>query len=117
MQDKKVENLLVYKKTYEFLKIIYEQVTYFPKAYKYTLGEQIKKELLAMLVKIYETNSLPVQNRSWEIDIILSNLKSIEIMLHLCRDLKIISLNKFIPLSSNIIEIRKILYGWKKQTI
>ena len=114
MQDKKVENLIVYKKTYEFLKMIYQQVTHFPKAYKYTLWEQIKKELLQMLVEIYETNSKPTLERKQGIDQILSRLKSIEIMLYLSKDLKILSMKKFIPLSSDIIEIRKILYGWKK---
>jgi hypothetical protein len=49
--------LPVYKVSYDFLLDLFKFTKNFDREYKYTLGEDLKKETTAMMVNIYRANS------------------------------------------------------------
>ena len=113
--DKKVENLMLYKVAYELLLYLNKDVVkFYPREFKYTLGERLKNKSLDLLVILYETNLKPVDQRQKDIENLLVILKTIEIMTKLSYDLKCVNLNKFNHLNNLIIQLRKMLYGWKR---
>jgi len=115
--DKAVENLKIYKLTYELLLHTFKDtVHYFPREFKYDLWEKIKKTLLESILEIYRANRKPIQERNENLEIILNNLKSFEIMIQLGFDLHIIPPEKFRNMNSKIIQLRKMIYWWKKIT-
>ena len=51
------DHLPVFKKNYDLLLVVFQSVTNFEKEYKYTIGENLKKETLEIIVIIYQANS------------------------------------------------------------
>ncbi len=49
-------DLPVYKATYDLLLAIFQFTKEFSKEYKYTVGESLKKETIALLTLIYRAN-------------------------------------------------------------
>jgi hypothetical protein len=47
------EHLPIYKKTYDLLLLAMQATKLFPREYKYTLGQNIKDEIVALVVFIY----------------------------------------------------------------
>lgn len=50
------DNLPVYKTSYDLLLELFKIANNFSRDYKFTLGEQIKKETLEMIIFIYKAN-------------------------------------------------------------
>ena len=115
--DKSVENLKIYKLTYELLLFVFKDaVHFFPREFKYNLGEKIKDTLLECILEIYKANKKPIQERNTHIEDILTNLKSFEIMIQLSFDLHILPPKKYNFINSKIIQLRKMIY-WRKWMI
>jgi hypothetical protein len=51
------DHLPVFKKDYDLLLAVFQTVNNFRKGNKYTLGENLKKETLDIIVSIYQENS------------------------------------------------------------
>ena len=51
------DNLPVYKESYDLLLELFRYTKEFSRDYKYTLGENIKKEVVEMITHIYKANS------------------------------------------------------------
>jgi len=104
--------LPVYKATYDLLLAIFRMVKNFSKEYKYTLGENLKKETIDLLVLIYRANSVREK-----FDVLQSAREQVEIirlMIRLIKDLHQINLDKFVFLNQNIENVSKQLSGWQK---
>ena len=50
------DRLPVYRASYDFLVEAFAFVKTFPREYKYTLGESVKRELLDMIRAVYRAN-------------------------------------------------------------
>jgi len=50
------DHLPVFKTGYDLMLAVYQTVGNFGKEFKYTLGENLKKEVLAVIVSIYKAN-------------------------------------------------------------
>ena len=50
-------NLPVYKQSYDLLLEIFQLTKEFNREYKYTIGEELKNETIAMIINIYRANS------------------------------------------------------------
>jgi len=110
-----VENLKLFKDTYDLLLFLFKDVVkYFPREFKYTLWERLKNETLEMVLLLYKANLKPIYERKDDIEKLLIILKSIEIMSKLWYELVCIPPKKYHKLTSYIIKLRKMLYWWKK---
>jgi four helix bundle protein len=105
-------NLPVYKESYDFLLNLFIITKNFNREFKYTIGENLKKETMEMIANIYRANS------SFDkFDYIKSareNLEVVRLYLRLVKDLKQINTEKFVKLSQKIESVSKQLSAWQK---
>jgi hypothetical protein len=105
------DNLPVYKTSYDLLIELFKLVKNFSREWKFTIGEEIKKETIEMILNIYRANS------SWEkkekIQKARENIETIRMMLRLLKDLKQVGLERFINLNEKIESVSKQLAGWQ----
>lgn len=109
------DNLPVYKASYDLLLLVFNVVKEFKKEYKYTLWDNIKKEIINLITNIYKANSKTDKKRN-----ISSSREKIELLrlyFRLSKDLKIVDLNKYIEVNLLLDSISKQLYAWEKSLI
>lgn len=109
------QNLPVFKASYDLLIYLFTVTRSFQRDYRYTIGENIKKELLELMVNLYKANSregkLPLINLTRE------NVESIRIQVRILFDLKQLSLKQYSKISIDIESISKQLAAWAKYEI
>ena len=109
------DNLPVYKISYDLLLNIFIFSQDMKREYKYTVGENLKKETVSLITNIYRANcSL---NKTNLIQAARENTEVIRLYLRLIKDLKQISLAKFIKINEVIELVSKQLSFWQKAII
>ena len=104
--------LPVYKESYDLLVDLFRFAKNFSREYKYTIGESIKKETIEMMMCIFRANrtrsktSLILQARD--------HVEVIRLLLRVCKDLRQISLKKFVHLNESIESVSKQLCAWQR---
>jgi len=104
--------LPVYKATYDLLLAIFQFTKEFSKEYKYTVGESLKKETIELLTLIYRANT-----RHQKTDVLQMAREQIEVirlLIRVMKDLKQISLVKFVKINQAVEDVSKQLTGWQK---
>ena len=79
-------DLPVYRDTYQLVLKIFECTKHFSKEYKYTLGQDMKRDALELLRSIYRANK--TKNKSEHLETFLSDFELLKLQLRLCVDLK-----------------------------
>ena len=102
--------LPVYKDTYQLLlKFVSMSVTW-QRDYRYTIGQELKKEVMDLLVLIYRTNSTrekaPILAEARE------SMERVKIYVRLLRDLHQIGTDKYATLADEMGSISKQLAKW-----
>ncbi|HPP65034.1 MAG TPA: four helix bundle protein [Candidatus Paceibacterota bacterium] len=105
-------HLPVYKASYDLLLEIFQVIKDFNREYKYTLGENIKKEAIEMVTNIYRANSS--FNKKPYIQKSREKIETIRIFFRLARDLKQVSLKRFVRINEKIENVSKQLTAWEK---
>ncbi len=103
-------NLPVYKQSYDLLLEIFKLTKEFNREYKYTIGEELKKETTAMIINIYRANRS--NNKIDHIDNARENIEVIRLLIRLLKDLKQIQVARIARLNLSIEELSKQLTGW-----
>lgn len=85
----------------------------FSRDYRFTIGEQIKKEILDMMLCIYRANR-SFQGRKSRIGEAREKIETIRVMLRILKDLKQLNLKKFISINEKIESVSKQLVLWEK---
>jgi len=83
------------------------------KEFKYTVGESLKKETTKLITLIYRANS-----KKDKYDVIQEARERIEIIrlfIRLMKDLKQISIKRFVLVNKQIENVSKQLTGWQKK--
>jgi len=106
-------NLPVYKTSYDLLLNLFKFSNSFSRDYKYTLGENIKKEVIDLISNIYFCNR-EIKGRKEKVVQALKSIETVRLYLRLLKDLKQINLKKFIILNEQIESISKQLTAWRK---
>ena len=105
------DTLPVYKVSYDFLLDLFKFTKNFDREYKYTIGEDLKKETTEMIANIYRANS---SQSKWQLlQSARENLEVVRLYLRLLKDLKQINLEKFITLNEKIECVSKQLFSWQ----
>ncbi len=105
--------LPVYKASYDLLLEIFRFTKNISKEFKYTVGESLKKETTKLITLIYRANS-----KKDKYDVIQEARERIEIIrlfIRLMKDLKQISLKRFVLVNKQIENVSKQLTGWQKK--
>ena len=106
------DELPVYKATYDLLLEIFRFTRGFSKEYKYTVGESIKKETLELITLIYRSNSK--QNKTETIQEAREKIEALRLFIRLMKDLRQISLKRFVQVNKQVENVSKQLTGWQK---
>lgn len=106
------DNLPVYKTSYDLLVAIFGLARNFQRDYRYTLGEKLKEEMVALITNIYRANSR--RDKGPLIEKARENIEVTRLYLRLLKDLKQVSLPKFVELNRKVEDVSKQLAGWGK---
>jgi len=105
-------HLPVYKASYDLLVEIFQFTKNFNREYKYTIGDSIKKETTEMIINIYLANSSYAKKPL--IQSARENAEVIRLLFRLLKDLKQISLEKFVEINEKLESVSKQLFAWQK---
>ena len=104
-------DLPVYRDTYKLILKIFECTKDFPKEYKYTLGQDMKRDGLQLVRVIYRANK--ATDKKVHLEHFLDEFELLKLELRLCKDLKILSLKKQAELTELMDGIGKQITGWR----
>jgi 23S rRNA-intervening sequence protein len=107
------DGLPVYKSSYDLLLMIFEIVKKFEREYKFSLGESIKNECIKLITLIYRANSSQ-EKRKIYLQEARESLEVLRLYLRLAKDLKILTLEKFIHIQIPVESTSKQLLAWEK---
>jgi len=104
--------LPVFKASYDLLLSIFHFTANFKREYKYTVGERLKNETLALIVLVYRANSS--KEKVEVIQQAREQIELIRLLIRVLKDLKQISLQSFVRINEQIENVSKQLAGWQK---
>ena len=107
-------SLLVYKSGYDLLIQLIISTASLKREYKFTFGEDIKKESMEMIKNIYRANSSVSKKQL--IQSARENTEMIRLNLRILLDLKQINLKRFVYLNERIEMVSKQLAAWQKSS-
>ncbi len=106
------KELTIMPRVYDLILWYSKKITYYPKKYKYNLGERITDLFLGVIENIIEAQySQKKYHFLRKTNIVLEKLR---LMVRLSKDLQCISLNEYEYLAKEINEIGKMVGGWEK---
>ena len=105
--------LPIYRDSYVLLTEVYKETSRFPRDYKYTLGQDMKRDCLSLFRDLYGAN-IDVENRSKHLEKFLTSFELLKIEMRLCVDLNIMSIRKLAEISLIMDSIAKQAKGWRK---
>ena len=108
------DNLPVYKATYDLLLQVFRMNRNFQRDYRYTLGENVKNELIALLVCIYQANS--TTQKSVYLQKAREHVVVVKLQIRLLMDLKQINLKQYATAAEQIESVSKQLAAWHKSS-
>ncbi|MFV0420348.1 MAG: four helix bundle protein [Dysgonomonas sp.] len=108
------ENLPVYKQSYDLLIEIYEMSKNLPRDYRFTIGEELKKRVMELMVCIYHANGSTNEEKGTHLKRAREYVVEIKLYIRLLNDLKQISVKKFAGLTEKTESISKQLTAWAK---
>ncbi|OGF27850.1 hypothetical protein A2331_07155 [Candidatus Falkowbacteria bacterium RIFOXYB2_FULL_34_18] len=106
------DHLPVYKVSYELLILIFQITKDFSREYKYTIGQELKKEATLMITNIYRANSRI--DKKELIQKAGENIEVIRLYFRLLKDLEQIGVKKLILANERIESISKQLGAWAR---
>lgn len=105
-------DLPLYKASYDLTLEMFKLVKDFEREYKYTIGEDLKNKTIDLVALIYRANTIRDK-----LEVIVSareKLEVIRLLVRLTKDLKQISIKKFVLISKSIEVVSRQLVGWSK---
>ncbi len=104
-------DLPVYRDTYKLILKIFEVTQDFPKDYKYTLGQELKRDALQLVRSIYRANKSAQKKE--HLEGFLDEFELVKLEIRLCVDLKVLSFKKQAELTVLMDSIGKQVTGWR----
>jgi hypothetical protein len=90
-------DLPVFKEVYQLVLKIFEHINNFPKEYKYTLGQDMKRDGIQLVRSIYRANK--AKDKTVYLEAFLDDFEVLKFEIRLCVDMKILSIKKQAALS------------------
>ena len=103
--------LPVFKDSYQLILKIFEITKDFSREYKYTLGQDMKRDALKLIRSIYRANKY--NNRAEHLDAFLDEFELLKLEIRLCVDMKLLPIKKQAALSALLERIGKQVTGWR----
>jgi len=104
-------DLPVFRDVYKLILKIFDCTKDFPKEYKYTLGQDIKRDGIQLVRSIYRANK--EKDKRKYLESFLDDFEILKLEIRICADMKILSLKKQAELSLLMDSIGKQINGWR----
>lgn len=104
-------NLPVYRDTYKLIVKIFEYSRDFGKEYKYTLGQDMKRDALQLVRSIYRANKSAGKRE--HLEAFLDDFELLKLEIRLATDMKILPMKRQAELSLLMDGIGKQITGWR----
>ena len=104
-------NLPIYRDTYKLILKIFEYSKDFSKEYKYTLGQDMKRDALQLVRSIYRANKST--NKREHLETFMDDFELLKLEIRLATDMKILAIKKQAGLSLLMDSIGKQITGWR----
>lgn len=104
------QNLPVFKDAYDLLLRIYTVGRTFQRDYRYTVGEDLKKTLMAMMISLFRANRS--HEKLDEVTLCREQIEQVKIYLRILHDLKQLSLKQYVVLVERAESVSKQLAAW-----
>ena len=104
-------DLPVYRDTYKLILKIFDCTKDFSKEYKYTLGQDMKRDALQLVRSIYRANK--TTNKKEHLETYMDDFELLKLEIRLCVDMKIITIKKQAEISLLMDGIGKQITGWR----
>ena len=107
------DQLPIYIKSYQLIKLLYGRIRSFPKEYKYTLGEEILKLSWKCIDLTIEANVLPNDQKHLKILELSNNFNKLKLRLRMTQEIGLISTKQFAHIYTYYMkEIGEMIGGW-----
>ena len=100
---------------YKLILLIFEYTKDFPKEYKYTLGQDLKRDGISLVRSIYRANKS--KNKVEYLESFLDDFELLKLEIRLCVDMKILSVKKHSKISNLMDNIGKQITGWRNANL
>ena len=110
------QHLPIYKTTYELLQVVTRATAGFSKAYKYSLGDKLRAEVVELVVYLYKANSSRGADRVAHATTFLERLQVVELMVRLSKDLRLLTVKQFSEIVSVSDGLGRQAQGWIKSS-
>jgi len=104
-------DLPVYKDVYRLILKIFEYTKDFSREYKYTLGQDLKRDSIVLVRSIYRANK--AQSKTEYLEAFLDDFEVLKLEVRLCVDLKILPIRKQAELAALMDGIGRQITGWR----
>jgi hypothetical protein len=105
--------LPIYKDTYQLLLALFRITRNFSREYKYTIGQDLKRDSMEMVRCIFRANS--THDKAVHLQQLYDTLEIVKLQVRICMDMKLISIQQQSELSLLIVGIGRQLMGWKNK--
>jgi len=104
-------DLKVFQDVYQLILKVFEFTKDFPREYKYTLGQDMKRDAIVLVRSIYRANKAKTKTEYPEQ--FLDDFEILKLEVRLCVDLKIMSFKKQSEIAVLMEGIGKQITGWR----
>ncbi len=106
--------LPVYRDTYNLMMEVYQVTNRFAHEYKYSLGQDMKRDVLSLFRNLYRANRSAAKQEYLEA--FLSDFELVKVEMRLCVDLKLLPIKKMAQLSQLTDSIGRQVTAWRNRT-
>lgn len=107
------QHLPIYKTVYELLQLVVRLTAHFPRAHKHSMGEQLRREVVEMVVYVFKANSSRTC-RAAHAGELLERLQVVQLLLRLAKDLRLLSVAQFAETVALSDSLGRQAQGWIK---
>jgi len=104
-------DLKVFKDVYQLILKIFEHTQGFPREYKFTLGQDMKRDGIVLVRNIYRANK--AKDKTEYLEAFLDDFEVLKLEVRLCVDMKILSIKHQAELALLMDGIGKQVTGWR----
>ena len=104
-------DLPVFKETYALTLKLFELTQNFPREYKFTLGQDMKRDCINLVRSIYKANKC--KDKAVYLEHFLDNFEVLKLEVRLCKDLHLLSVKQQSNLAVQMDSIGKQITGWR----
>ena len=104
-------DLPVFKDVYQLILKIFDYTKDFPREYKFTLGQDLKRDGINLMRSIYRANKS--KEKTPYLEAFLDDFELVKLELRLCADMKLLPLKKHAELSVLMDRIGKQITAWR----